>query len=207
MHRAAHLLQSEESLGFTMHHPVGSTPLATGLLLTRAEGVAALPNRFQLNIEIEASGTVFLLGIVVVDDQAYMTNLFSGEWEPAPREQLPFRLESVVESVSALLEAVENPVLSAGHSLEGQAVHYLQGTAPTGTLTQLIPGALPDATIPVQIWLGEEDGRLRQVELTGELVADDHPDTVRVVALEFLDAPPEIEEPEVDEPEVATAPP
>ena len=195
--RASQQLQVQRNLEFTLEHPVGSTPLATGLMLVAAEGVADLPDRFRLSLDMEASGTVVKLDVIVVGEQAYMTNLFTGDWEPVSKEQIPFRFDFVTESVVALLAGVEDPALLGQSDLEGSPSYHIAGVGPTNTLVRLIPGALPDSTVPVEVWLDRADGRLRQVRLTGPLVAGDLPDTVRVVRLEALEETPEIAEPEV----------
>ena len=195
--RAADQLTSDPYLEFDLEHPVGSTPLATGLNLAAAEGVANLPDRFRLVLDMEASGTVLKLDVMVVGEQAFMTNLFSGAWEPVLKEQIPFRFDFVTESVSSLLAGMDDLTLLEDGDLEGQTTYFIRGVGPTGALTQLIPGALPDSTIRVELWVNKADGRLRQVQLTGPLVAGDLPDTVRVVRLKTLVEVPEIEAPEV----------
>ena len=195
--RAADHLTKDPYLKFVLEHPVGSTPLATGLNLAGAEGVASLPDRFRLVLDMEASGTVLELDVIVVEDQAYMTNLFSGAWEPVLKEQIPFRFDFVIESVANLLSGMDDLTLVGDGELEGEPVYVIRGDGPTGALGQLIPGALPDSAIPVELWVGKADGRLRQVQLSGPLVVGDLPDTVRVVRLGALVDAPEIESPEV----------
>ena len=195
--RASDHLISDTYLEFVLEHPVGSTPLAAGLVLAGAEGVASLPDRFRLALDMEASGTVVKLDVIVVEDQAYMTNLFSGAWEPVPKEQIPFRFDFFTGSVANLLSGMDEVTLVGDLVLEGDLVYVIRGEGPAEALTQLIPGALPDSTIPVELWVSKADGRLRQVKLTGPLVTGDLPDTVRLVRLEALSEAPEIEAPEV----------
>ena len=195
--RSADQLRSERYLEFVLEHPTGSTPLATGLNLARAEGVASLPDRFRLELEMEASGTVLKLDVIVVGEQAYMTNLFSRAWESVPKEQIPFRFDFVTESMTGLLAEMDAPILLEREELEGIPAHVIRGSGPTGSLAKLIPPVLLNADIPVELWIDRADGRLRQVRLTGPLVADDLPDTVRLVRLKALDRAPEIEAPEL----------
>ena len=195
--RAAERLSSDTHLEFTLEHPAGSTPLATGLNLVGAEGVASLPDRFRLVLYMEASGTVLKLDVIVLGERAFMTNLFGGAWEPVPKEQIPFRFDFVTESVASLLAGMDDLTLMADEELEGGPAYVIHGVGPTEALTQLIPGTLPDSTIRVELWVSKADGRLRQVQLTGPLVAGDLPETVRVVRLKSLGDAPEIEAPEV----------
>jgi hypothetical protein len=195
--RAGNQLAAVPYLEFVLEHPVGSTPLATGLNLAGAEGVARLPDRFRLALEMEASGAVLKLNVIVVGEQAFMTNLFSGDWESAPREQIPFRFDFVAEAIAGLLDGIEEASLVGETDLDGDAAYHVKGIGPTEALSQLIPGALPDSTIPVELWVDKADGSLRQVRLTGPLVADDLADTVRVVQLKALEEAPEIEAPDM----------
>ena len=197
MARAAERLSSEQNLGFILEHPVGNTPLATGLVLSRAEGTAVLPDRFRLGLDMDVSGTVLKLEVIVVEDAAYMTNLFSGAWEPVAIEQIPFRFDFVTESVAALLAEMKEPRLVSEGSLDEVTAYHIRGMGPTAALSQLIPGTLPDAEFPVDLWVHKAGYRLRKIQLTGPLVVNDLPDTVRVVHLEVLDEAPEITEPEV----------
>jgi hypothetical protein len=169
--------------------------------------VASLPDRFRLALDMEASGAVLKLDVIVVGEKAFMTNLFSGAWEPVPKEQIPFRFDFVTESVASLLSEIDDPILLAAGDLEGFPAYVIQGKGPTGTLAKLIPGVLPDSFLPVELWIDRSDGRLRQVRLTGSLVADDLPGTVRLVHLKALEGAPKIETPEIETPELGTTVP
>ncbi len=198
--RAADHLANDRYLEFTLEHPTGSSPLASGLNLVAAEGVASLPDRFRMGLEMEASGSVLRLEAIVVGEDAYMTNLFTGAWEPVPNELIPVRFKYVTESLAALLEGAEAATLVGEVELEGYTAYHIKAVGPTGTLAQLIPGALPDATVPVELWVGKDTGQLRQALIDGPLVAGDLEDTARMVRLKALENPPEIEAPEVGMP-------
>lgn len=194
---AAERLAGDQYLGFVLEHPVGNTPLAPGLVLARAEGTAVLPDRFKLSLDMEGSGTVLKLDVIVVEDAAYMTNLFTGTWEPVDKAVIPFRFDYVTGSINALITEMKEPRLVSEGALDEVTAYHIRDMGPTGALSQLIPGTLPDAELSVDLWVHKADYRLRKVQLTGPLVVNDLPDTVRVVHLEALEEPPEIEEPEV----------
>lgn len=198
--RASERLLAEEFLGFTLGHPVGNTPLATGLVLARAEGAAQLPDRFRLFLDVEASGTVFQLEVIVVKDAAYMTNLFSGAWEPTSVEQIPFRFDFVTQSLTYLLTDLREPALVGIEEIDGRQAYHISGMGPTNALAPLIPGTIPDAELAVDIWVNRDDMRLRRVRLAGPLVTNDLPDTVRQLDLQIPESPPEIEAPETASP-------
>ena len=88
---AAGRVAAAESLGFVLEHPAGATELAPGLLLVRAEGAANAPDKFRVNLELAASGSFLELAVVGIGERAWMTNLFSGEWEAVSAAALPVR--------------------------------------------------------------------------------------------------------------------
>ena len=209
LERAAERLLAERALAFTLEHPSGGAPLSPGLLLSRAEGIinipvttsdntpaaplADTPESFRINLELEASGSILEIGVIVVGDDAFMTDIFSGEWAPVAKEQIPFRFDNVVQTLAVLIAGVQSPVLAGEKRLEdGYAAYHLQGAVPATDLAGLVPGAASESDVSVDLWVEREKGRLRQVTLTGPVAPYDTPETVRVLFLEPLETPAEI---------------
>ena len=217
LERAAERLLAERSLAFTLEHPSGGAPLSPGLLLSRAEGVINSPvatsdnmpattlanthESFRVNLEMEASGSILEIGVIVVGEEAFMTDIFSGQWAPVAKEQIPFRFDNVVQTLAVLTAGVQSPVLAGEErSEDGYAAYHLQGAVPATDLAGLVPGAASESDVPVDLWVEREKGRLRQVTLTGPVAPYDPPETVRVLFLEHLETPAEIEAPVITPP-------
>ena len=196
--RAAERVAAAESLAFALEHPAGSTQLSPGLLLTRASGVANRPDRFQIKLELETAGSFVELEVIGIGDKAWMTNLFSGQWEAAPAAAVPVRFDNAGQGFAEIIAAVENPQLSGTERVEeGEGGSYdawrIQGMMPGAALAAVLPGTtLADTAIPVTVWVDQGETRLPLLELRGPLVPGDLPEVARVLTLELREPAAEI---------------
>ena len=209
LERAAERVAAAESLAFVLEHQSGSTLISPGLLLNRAEGVinrpantpatspANAPADFRITLDLEASGSFLQVSVIAVAEGAFMTNLFSGQWEPIDRAAIPFRLDDVAQTFAELIAAVESPELAGEERLEGYAAYRIRGTLPAESLAQLAPAALTGTDVAVEIWADRAEVRLPRALLTGPLSAGDGPEAGRTLTLEALNPPAEITAPEV----------
>ena len=188
--RAAGRVAAAKSLGFVLEHPAGATELAPGLLLTRAEGAAKAPDKFRLTLELEASGSFLELAVVGIGERAWMTNLFSGEWEAVSAAALPVRWEDAAAVFAAAIAAVESPELAGSEPVEdgedGYAAWVIRGMLPRAALAAALPGTLAEGSVAVTIWADQEERRLPRLRLDGPLVTGDLPEVARVLTLEEL---------------------
>ena len=194
--RAAERVAAAESLGFVLEHPTGSTELSPGLLLIRAEAAANTPDRFRLALELEASGSFLELEVIGIGEAAWMTNLFSGEWESVPAAALPGRWDQAGAVFAAAIAAVESPQLAGAEPIEdsegGYTAWVIRGTLPGTALAAALPGTLAEQAVPVTVWVDQSERRLPRLRLEGPLVAGDLPEVSRVLTLTALQPPAEI---------------
>lgn len=194
--RAAERVAAAESLGFVLEHPTGNTPLSPGLLLIRAEGAAKAPDRFRLSLELEASGSFLQLEVIGIGEAAWMTNLFSGEWESAPAAALPVRWDNAGAVFAAAIAAVESPQLAEAEPVEdsdgGYTAWVIRGMLPGTALAAALPGTLAEQAVPVTVWADQSELRLPRLRLEGPLVAGDLPEVSRVLTLTALQPAAEI---------------
>lgn len=187
---AAGRVAAAESLGFVLEHPAGATELAPGLLLVRAEGAANAPDKFRMNLELEASGSFLELAVVGIGERAWMTNLFSGEWEAVSAAVLPVRWEDAAAVFAAAIAAVEGPELAGSEMIEDGAGDYqawvIRGMLPRAALAAVLPGTRAEGSVAVTIWADREERRLPRLRLAGPLAAGDLPEVARVLTLEEL---------------------
>ena len=201
--RAAERVAAAESLGFVLEHPTGSTELSPGLRLIRAEGAANAPDRFRLALELEASGSFLELEVIGIGGAAWMTNLFSGEWESAPAAALPVRWNQAGAVFAAAIAAVESPQLAGSEPVAdsegGYTAWAIRGTLPGRALAAALPGTLAEGSVPVTLWADQAERRLPRLRLEGPLAAGDLPEVSRVLTLTALQPPAEIAAPIGDE--------
>lgn len=193
---AVEQLQNQQYMGFVFDHPTGNTPLAAGVALTRAEGVADLPDRYKVEVNMESRGTALRLGIISTGEAAYVTNPLSGEYmRAASAEQVPFQFEYITGLVIAMVGGLAELEPVAEVELDGSPAYLIRGVTPTAALGQVIPGALPDGQLPVEVWVNPDSGQLIRAQMSGTLVPGEAEDTVRLLRLEYLTEAPEISAP------------
>ena len=85
LQRTVERLVDLQSVSFDLQHEVGSTILLPGVLMTRAYGRALVPGMFDITVEGELlfPRSYLEIGMISIDDDAYMTNLINGQWEQA----------------------------------------------------------------------------------------------------------------------------
>lgn len=224
--RAAARVAATESLAFVLEHPSGSTRISPGLLLTRAEGVvnrpaaagvdtpantpadtpANAPGNFRITLDLEVSGSILQVSVIAVEEGAFITNLFSGQWERTEREAVPFRLDNAAQTFAGLISGVQSPELAGEERLaaEGYTAYRLRGTLPAAALGQLVPAILADPPdpagpgvpeVPVEIWADRAEIRLPRALLAGPLSPGDAAEARRLLTLEALAPPAEITAP------------
>ena len=180
---------------FLLDQPQGTTELLPGLEMSRVYGVVANPDRFRFTVEAQVSGTYVETDMVVIADQAYMTNFFTGKWEEVGMELLPVNFADLGQTLSAILGSIQSPSLAGTESLGQRPVYLVQGRVDSGDLSRLVPNAAPDFNVMLELWLEQSSGLLLQVVITGKVISTDIADAVRVLSLDDIDVPVEITPP------------
>ena len=188
-----------ESASFTLEHLKGTTALIPGFLEMRnISGVVDLPNKFRLRVEAE---TVFPRAfvesrIVVINDQAYMTDPGTGRWNEVSPESLPFTLLNLDRTLADIIEKVEGPIFVEPERLNGIDTHHISGRVLSQDLAALVPGAGEGFNVELGLWLDQANSLLVRVLITGKVVPTDIPDTVRRLTLDDINVPVDISPPE-----------
>ena len=180
---------------FLLDQPEGTTELLPGLEMSRVYGVVANPDRFRFTVEAQVSGTYVETDMVVIADQAYMTNFFTGKWEEVGMELLPVNFANLGETLSDILGSIESPSLVGAESIEERPVYLVQGQVLSDDLSGLVPNATPGFDVTLELWLDQSTSMLLQVVIAGQVVSTDLVRAVRVLSLDDIDVPVEITPP------------
>ena len=180
---------------FLLDQPQGTTELLPGLEMSRVYGVVANPDRFRFTVEAQVSGTYVETDMVVIADQAYMTNFFTGKWEEVGMELLPVNFADLGQTLSAILGSIQSPKLAGTESLGQRPAYQIQGQVDSGDLSRLVPNAAPDFDVILELWLEQSSSLLLRVVITGQVISTDIVDAVRVLSLDDIDVPVEITPP------------
>lgn len=187
-----------ESVEFTLEHQQGTTELLPGIELSKVYGVADIPDKFRFTVEAEVSNTFVEIGVVVIGDQAYMTNFLTGRWQEVPKDVLPLNLSNLGQTLAGIIESVQVPALVGSERWHDYDAYRVRGMVKSDELSALVPNAGSGFDVELELWVDRDQGLLLQVIISGQMLDTDVPETVRVLALDRIDAPVEIAAPEID---------
>ena len=195
MEAAADRMAALTSLAFRLTHEEGSTQVFEGVVATVVSGEVAIPGGANVEVEAEAVGFFVSISIVVVDDDAYMTDPLSGTWQSLPAADLPFDFRDLGATLAAITRSVETPALGSALEVDGVSTLGITGTVTGADLAALIPGADADAALDVELYV-DADGLVRRVRLSDSLIEGDVDNVVRVLDFSAFDAPVSVTVPE-----------
>jgi len=188
-----------QSATFTLEQQRGTTVLIPGFLeMRKVYGVVDIPDRFKLTVEAESSvpRSFVEIRVVVIEDQAYMTDPGTGRWSRVAVESLPFSFANLGRSLAGIIEAVDGPVLIGAERLRGRDTHRIRGVIKSQALSSVVPGAGPDFNVELELWLDLVERLLLQARIIGKVVPTDIPDAVRLLTLDDINVPVDITPPE-----------
>ena len=194
--RAVERIMTLETGEFTLEHREGTTTLLPGLEMHKVYGVADIPDKFRFTVEAEFSNTYIETGVVVIEDQAYMTNFLTGQWEEISQDLLPLNFANLGQTLADIIDSVSDPIMVGVDRIDGRDVFVIRGTVMSNDLSTMVPNAGKGFEVELELWVDRSDYLLRQVVMSGQLVDTDEITTVRVLTLENVDVPVEIVRPE-----------
>ena len=191
-------VRSLKSASFVLDHQSGSTVLSPGLVMNRVSGDMETPDKVHLAVEAElASPEAYVeLEMIGVGDRFYSSDPVTGEWRQIPPGEQPLKFNNLANTLADIIISVQEPMYLEMRNTDGLSSTGLEGTVHSEDLAGLIPGASEGLEVEVELSLDEKDGSLRQVVLTGPVLATDAPETVRQLTLDNLNKPVDISIPE-----------
>lgn len=178
---AAQATADAESFHFLLDHDNGRTEIVRGLGMERAEGDIVGADEMQATIVARAGPLAVDVSIVILPNEAWITNPLTGRWE---REDISIdAIFDPQEGVPALVSAVNEPALVGTEQVDGVETYRLEATVDSGDLAALVPNAEPGIDVPAVIWIGVEDQLVRRIELRGPVTPAEEESIVRRLEL------------------------
>ncbi len=156
------------------------------------------PSSFSVAAELEAPalGTV-QVSMVAVENQAYIRFTDSAPWISTTLDQLPFNFGQVGTNLGDLLPIVREPEISGQESVLGVQTTRVVGTIFSEDLRALLNTLYSGHIIELTLWIDDADHALVQMRLNGQIYDYDPPGARRLLIIEAINAPIEIQLPEV----------
>ena len=149
---------------FTLEHEgEGSSQLLPGLELKRVEGQVDMPGRYKIRGEAtvvlsQAARAFTELNVVVVEDQAFSTDLITGKWTDIPVGTLPFNFADLGRTLSAIISSLEEHVYNGTEVVDGVLSWRIKGIVPSESLATPIPKSAPGRRMGLKSWIGQAEG-------------------------------------------------
>lgn len=194
---AAEELAALETAKFWMADEMETGAKFFEMTLKSVEGEVKAPDSFRMQVELVNPGLGFVeVGMLAVGEQAYMQFSQDAPWLPLPLDQVPFNFGGIGATLSEILPAIQNPVITGRESVGGGQAVRVDGDIVSDDMSGLITDADPGYPITLSVWVDEDSYVLRQIRIDGRLYDDDAPETTRLVIISDVNAPVDIQLPE-----------
>ena len=198
--QAGQAMTQVESLHFTIAVEGGPAYIDTEgtLSLRAAEGDLLRPDRVRATLKVGAGGLVIIeLEAIGIGQEQFLTQPFSGEWQRMPSgwgfdPTVLFDREIGVEAVVSQVQWQEQ---LKDASIQGVRCYHLRGGAQGRLLSPLTAWLITAEHVEVEVWVGQEDWRIRQLRIEEPPKTEGGPPTVWLLQFSNLDETVTIEYP------------
>jgi hypothetical protein len=189
-------MEAAESFHFELEHDGGGTPIAMGLVMDKAEGDIARPDRLKAKISVTMMGLFMEVEVITVGSVVYITNPLTMEWELLPTEFSAVSFFDPDSGVTAILEGMTSLVKLKDEKAEGLLCYHIAGKTASQYLNSIALSSVEGVMIDTEVWVDTEDFLLRRIRLEGRITEGEESGIVRTISLSDFDQSLEIELPE-----------
>ena len=183
---------------FSMIDETGTGALFFGTTFKSMEAALEAPDGLRMLVEVEAPGFGFLeIEIIKVQEQAFIKLSQGAPWSTLPLDQLPFNFSGLGMVFASLPATVQNVAITGQETVQGAQTLRVEGVIDSEALLPLITTADPGNEITLTLWIDETEFVLRQVRLAGQIYNNDAPETTRLLTIEDINLPVDIELPDI----------
>ena len=168
-----------------------------GTTFKSMESEVEAPASLRMIVEVVAPGFGFVvIEIVKVGDQAFLKLSEDAPWSPLPPDQVPFNFPGLGTVFAGLPDTITDVALIGQEEVQGAQAIKVEGVIDSEAMLPLIPTADSGHAITLTLWIDETDAVLRQMRLAGQIYDDDAPETTRLITIENINAPVDIQLPD-----------
>ena len=168
-----------------------------GTTLKSMEAEVEAPNSLKMIVEVVAPIFGFVvIEIVKVGDDAFLKLSEDAPWSPLPFDQVPFNFAGMGTVFAGLPNTITYVSLIGREEVQGAQAIQIKGIIDSEALLPLITDADPGNPITLTFWIDEADVVLRQFRLAGQIYNEDAPETTRLLTIENINEPVDIQLPD-----------
>ena len=176
-------MQGLNSFHFLLDQTGGSTPIALGIEMTKAEGDIVRPDKMQMTMSGTVANMAIDVKLITSGAETFMTNPLSGNWEALPPQ---FQVLSVFDpdtGIVTIIKDITAPALLNDELVDNTLCYHLKGNIASENLLPLTGNAASGVVIAADVWIGKNDFLVRQVKLDGKITAGEKDGIVRTLTL------------------------
>ena len=187
-----------ESAKFGMIDETETGALFFGTTFKSMEAEVEAPESIKMLVNVVAPGFGFIeIEIIKVGEQAFIKLSEDAPWNPLPPDQVPFNFSGMGIVFGTLPDTIQDVTLIGREEVDGAQTVRIEGLIDSEDLLPLITSANPGHPVTLTLWIDEAELLLRQVRLAGQVYDDDAPETTRLLSIEDINVPVDIELPDV----------
>ena len=187
-----------ESAKFGMIDETETGALFFGTTFKSMEAEVEAPESIKMLVNVVAPGFGFIeIEIIKVGEQAFLKLSKEAPWAPLPPDQVPFNFSGMGIVFGTLPNTIQDVAMTGREEVQGAQTVRIEGVIDSEELLPLITSANPGHPITLTLWIDETELLLRQVRLAGQVYDDDAPETTRLLTIEDINVPVDIELPDV----------
>ena len=164
------------------------------------EAEVKAPDSFRMLVDVVSPAFGFIeIEMMAVGEQAFMKFSKDAPWAPLPVEGVPFNFRGLGGTFRDIIHMIRDGdgVITGSESVQGAQTIRAEGTVLSERLSNLITDVDPGHTLTLTMWIDEAEYSLRQLRIAGQLYDDDGPETTRLVTIDAMDVPVEINLPDL----------
>lgn len=161
------------------------------------EAEVKAPDSFRMVVKVVAPAFGFVeIEMMAVGEQAFMKFSADAPWAPLPLDQVPFNFAGLGPTLRDVLNRMEDATITGRESVGDAQTTRVEGDITSDGLADLITTADPGHDVTLILWIDEAD-LLRQIRIAGQIYDDDGPETTRLLTIEGIDVPVDIQLPDI----------
>ncbi len=164
------------------------------------EAEVKTPDSFRMWVDVVSPAFGFVeVQMMAVGDQAFIKFSENALWADLAPEGVPFNFREVGKTLRDVIYMVRDGdgAITGTESVQGAQTILVEGTVQSERLSNLITSVDSGYTVTLTMWIDESDYTMRQLRLAGRLYNDDGLETTRMITIDAIDVPIEIEIPDL----------
>ena len=195
---AGEKLAAMETARFKMVDETESGAKFFGTTFKSMEAEVETPASFKMLVDVVAPGFGFVeIEMMAVGEQAFLKLSRDAPWRPLPLDQVPFNFGGLGMTLRDVLFLIEDVAITGLESVMGTQAIRIEGSLASEDLSNLITSVDAGHLVILTLWFDEVEHTLQQIRIAGQIYDDDAPETVRLLAIEAIDVPVDIQLPDV----------